>query len=161
MLVKFRMARIRWCDPVSQIITTRPVGMPKGITTVGEVDSRLANRYIHSIQLQRPQKGHLNIDIILPELVNHPWLPLWNLVFRDNLALPVELGRPAPTNPGHLSDPAGFHLVHVFIDWQPTHFCSLRPALAANQQNQTPDHYYYQRTIFCASNHVTPPLSGF
>jgi len=93
--------------------------MPKRITTIGEVDPRLADRYVHAVQFQRSQEGHLDVDIILPELVDQFRFPGGHLIFRNNLALVVKFCRPAPADAGHLPDPAGLHLVRVILNGDP------------------------------------------
>ena len=90
--------------------------MPKSVAAIGEIDPCLTHRNIKAVQFHGPQKRHLDIDIILIELVDPSRFPHRHILFRDNCALELELRWRAPADTSHLPDPAGCHLVAVLLD---------------------------------------------
>ena len=75
MLVELRMSRIGRRDAAAQVVASRSIGVPQRIATVGEIDPRLTNRNVPAVHLQRAQERHLDIDVVLVELVDHLRLP--------------------------------------------------------------------------------------
>ena len=114
--IELRVPRIGRRNSVAEVLAAKLVGVPEPVAAVGEVDARLANGDVQAVEFHRTQEGHLNVDVVLPILIHHLRFPDRNLFFGDDHALELEFRWCAPTDPHHLADPAGRHLVAVLLD---------------------------------------------
>ena len=83
MVVERGVARVRRGDPLAEQVAAGLVGVPERVVAVGEVDARLAGRGAQAVLLERPQERHLDVDVVLVELVDRLGLPLGHLVGRE------------------------------------------------------------------------------
>ncbi len=160
MRVEPRVPAVGRGDSGSQVVAACEVGVPEFVAAVRKIDPGLADRYIEPVQFQRAEECHLDVQIVLMELVDHLRTPCGNLIGRDDFAQPLEFGRTTNGHSGHLAQPPGFHLVQVFADRQPAEFgrpVSIgrqdRAGQAADEQSKA------QTTVSYRASHVKLPPS--
>ena len=145
MLVEMRMSRIGRSNPRSQIVPSRPIGVPQWIPAVRKINPRLTNRNIPAVLLQTAEERHLHVQIVLVKLVDHLRLPGRHLVLRNDPPHVPKFRWAAPANPRHLPDPCRLHLIPILFQRNPSHrwlgthgFQSRPDARGPHHQHHTP-----------------------
>ena len=114
------MARVGRSDAVAEVRPAGIVRRPKHVLRVGEIDARLADIDIQAVLLQRTEKCHFDVDVVLGEgIVDEAGLPLGHFGFGNDAMIVLEFGRRAERHAGDLADPAGRHFVAILLDREP------------------------------------------